>query len=156
VAARIVPTTGKSYRVQRLKGFHLYGTGMAPADIARQLGVSAQAITKWRRQDHWDRKLEEITSQAIQAADFATNNVRADALIALDKDLLKRIEQLRDLCDNPKVSPGTRLGALREWFALTEKFRQSIAESEVAKPLPAGITITGLHVVKPSESAEKA
>lgn len=149
MAARIVPTTGKAYRIQRLRAFQLYATGLRSPDIARQLGVSDQAVYTWRKKDSWDAKLEKLTTDAVQAADFATGNVHAEALVKLDSLIPTRLDQLKDLCDDPETPPGTKLGALREWFSLADKYRQQIAESEAVKPVASNIGITGLHVVRP-------
>ncbi len=85
----------------------LLGTGRKVADVARDLGVSAQAIYGWRRQERIDRGLEPGVS-TLERAELAAAKRRIRELEA-ELAVHRRAAELLKETSDPKV--GSRLSA---------------------------------------------
>ncbi len=99
----------------RLRGFELYAAGLRKSDIARELGVTRAAVTDWSHKDEWEARLNPGLAEA--AADFATTNQTAAALVRLKGQVSKRINELELLC-GPSHHPTVRLRAIAMWLKL--------------------------------------
>src|SRR5688572_23669337 len=99
----------------RLRGFELYAAGIKKSDIARELGVTRAAVTNWSHLDEWEARLNPGLAEA--AADFATTNQTAAAIMRLRSQTSKRINELELLC-GPSHHPTVRLRAIGMWLKL--------------------------------------
>jgi transposase-like protein len=79
----------------------LLGTGRKVADVARDLGVSEQAICGWRRQERIDRGLDAGLSTA-EKAELAAAKRRIRALEA-ELAVHRRASELLKETSRPKV-----------------------------------------------------
>ena len=79
----------------------MLGTGRKVADVARDLGISEQAIYGWRRQEQIDRGLEPGLS-TTERAELAAANRRIRELEAELAVHRRAAELLKEIVD-PKV-----------------------------------------------------
>jgi transposase len=85
-----VPRTRPAYPEQfRREAIELLRQGRTPAELADSLGVSAQTLRKWRRQDQLDRheRADGVTTdERAELARLRRENTR----LRQERDLLKR------------------------------------------------------------------
>ena len=85
-----VPRTRPAYPEQfRREAIELLRQGRAPAELAASLGVSAQTLRNWRRQDQLDRHERDdgvTTDERAKLARLRRENQR----LRQERDLLKR------------------------------------------------------------------
>ena len=86
----VVPTTRPAYPEQfRREAIELLRQGRTPGELSKSLGVSAQTLRNWRRQDQLDRHERDdgVTSdEREELARLRRENVR----LRQERDLLKR------------------------------------------------------------------
>ena len=85
-----VPRTRPAYPEQfRREAIELLRQGRTPAELASSLGVSAQTLRNWRRQDQLDRHERDdgvTTDERAELAPLRRENQR----LRQERDLLKR------------------------------------------------------------------
>ncbi len=101
----------------RMKAYELFSAGVKKSDIARELGVTKTAISRWSKLDNWTERMSKIVQQAESAADLAVGDQVAAVLITLRNRLAHRVQQLEYLCSSA-ATPPSRLAAIALWFKL--------------------------------------
>ena len=85
----VVPRTRPAYPEQfRREAVELLRQGRTPGELSKSIGVSAQTLRNWRRQDQLDRHERDdgVTSDERELARLRRENVR----LRQERDLLKR------------------------------------------------------------------
>jgi hypothetical protein len=90
---------------------------MKKSAIASELGLTRATISRWATLDQWEQRLEAIVSQANTAADLATGDRLAAALVNLKEQAVRRVTELESLC-GPSNHPSTRIKAIQLWLKL--------------------------------------
>ena len=85
-----VPRTRPAYPEQfRREAIELLRQGGTPGELAQSLGVSAQTLRKWRRQDQIDRRERDDGVTSDERAELARLR-RENQRLRQERDLLKR------------------------------------------------------------------
>ena len=85
-----VPRTRPAYPEQfRREAIELLRQGRTPAELAASLGVSAQTLRTWRRQDQLDRHERDDGVTTDERAELARLR-RENQRLRQERDLLKR------------------------------------------------------------------
>ncbi len=85
-----VPRTRPAYPEQfRREAVELLRQGRTPAELAASLGVSAQTLRNWRRQDQLDRHERDDGVTTDERAELARLR-RENQRLRQERDLLKR------------------------------------------------------------------
>jgi transposase len=86
----IVPRTRPAYPSEfRREAVELLRAGRSPRDLSEALGVSAQTLRNWRRQDQIDRRERDDGLSTDERAELARLR-RENQRLRQERDLLKR------------------------------------------------------------------
>ena len=125
---------GPKQLARRLRAFELHAAGVTRSEIARELGVTRQAITHWGKIDRWDDRMSEMVHRAETALTMHLGDQIAHILKSLRSRMGQRVAELEGLCSSRNEH--VRLKAISAWLRL--------AGVEQAIPNPVSPIETGI------------